>query len=214
MSRVNPIQIQKFLKGVDYPASKEALLENAKKLGADEKVCASLEQLPDEEFQTPAEVSQAFGKLREPAEETSGAAESENFLVQAMRDSLAEIEMCELALEKTSNDEIKMFSQQMLDEHNRMGQQIGRLASKKKLDLPKELMPEHRTAIDEMAKLSGIEFDRRFMDENVKEHEKDVQLFQDCADKEDDAEIRDLAEKGAQMFGQHLSMAKEIGKRL
>ncbi|MDQ1815449.1 DUF2795 domain-containing protein [Massilia sp. CCM 9210] len=60
MAHANPIRIQKFLKGVDYPANKAALIVNAKKLGADDKVCASLDALPDEEFQTPAEVSQAF----------------------------------------------------------------------------------------------------------------------------------------------------------
>jgi hypothetical protein len=60
MEHANPIQIQKYLKGVDYPARKQQLIENARKLGADENVCASLEQLPDEEFETPADVSQAF----------------------------------------------------------------------------------------------------------------------------------------------------------
>lgn len=63
MAHVNPIQIQKFLKGVDYPATKAALIENAKNMGADENVCSSLEQLPGEDFQTPADVSQAFGRL-------------------------------------------------------------------------------------------------------------------------------------------------------
>lgn len=62
MQHVNPIQIQKFLKGVDYPANKETLLENAKKLGADENVCASLEQLPDQDFAAPIDVSQALAK--------------------------------------------------------------------------------------------------------------------------------------------------------
>jgi hypothetical protein len=63
MSQVNPIQLQKYLKGVDYPARREALLANAKKMGADENVYASLEQLPDEDFETPADVSAAIGKL-------------------------------------------------------------------------------------------------------------------------------------------------------
>jgi hypothetical protein len=61
--QVNPIQLQKYLKGVDYPASREALLSNAKKMGADDNVCSSLEQLPDEDFETPADVSAAIGKL-------------------------------------------------------------------------------------------------------------------------------------------------------
>ncbi|GIZ50131.1 DUF2795 domain-containing protein [Noviherbaspirillum aridicola] len=60
---VNPIQVQKFLKGVDYPANKSALIETARQQGADDDVCKDLEQLPDEDFQTPAEVSQALGKL-------------------------------------------------------------------------------------------------------------------------------------------------------
>ncbi|GBG12603.1 mRNA 3'-end processing factor [Novimethylophilus kurashikiensis] len=60
MAHANPIQIQKYLKGVDYPAHKADLIKNAKKMGADDNVCASLEQLPDKEFQTPADVSEEF----------------------------------------------------------------------------------------------------------------------------------------------------------
>ncbi len=62
MSDVNPIQIQKFLKGVDYPASKQDLLQNAKKLGADDNVCESLEKLPDQDFDAPVDVSEALAK--------------------------------------------------------------------------------------------------------------------------------------------------------
>jgi hypothetical protein len=50
------------LKGVDYPANKEALIENARKLGADENVCASLEKLPDQDFEAPVDVSEALAK--------------------------------------------------------------------------------------------------------------------------------------------------------
>ncbi len=60
---VNPIQIQKYLKGIDYPASKGDLLANAEREGADEDVRATLEQLPDEEYQTPADVSKALGNI-------------------------------------------------------------------------------------------------------------------------------------------------------
>jgi len=63
MSKVNPIQMQKFLKGMDYPASKEELIDHAKQNGADENVCTTLEQLPDEEYETPADVSKAVGKI-------------------------------------------------------------------------------------------------------------------------------------------------------
>lgn len=53
MAHANPSQIQKYLKGVDYPASKQDLIKNARKNGADESICASLEQLQEDNFQTP-----------------------------------------------------------------------------------------------------------------------------------------------------------------
>lgn len=63
MAKVNPIQLQKYLKGVDYPAKKQDLLDRAKQEGADENICSTLEQLSDETFETPADVSKAVGDL-------------------------------------------------------------------------------------------------------------------------------------------------------
>lgn len=63
MASINPIQLQKHLKGMDYPASKDELLQQAQKNGADKNAIAVLERLPDEEYETPAEVSKAVGEL-------------------------------------------------------------------------------------------------------------------------------------------------------
>ncbi|GAB4207846.1 MAG: DUF2795 domain-containing protein [Roseiflexaceae bacterium] len=64
MAKINPIQLQKYLKGVDYPANKAAILKAAEEHGADENMRATLERLPDEEFKTPAEVSKAVGQIQ------------------------------------------------------------------------------------------------------------------------------------------------------
>jgi hypothetical protein len=55
----NPIQIQKFLGGVDYPASREALLSKAKDSGADSNVIRALEAIPDKQYDSPTAVSSA-----------------------------------------------------------------------------------------------------------------------------------------------------------
>lgn len=64
MAKVNPIQLQKFLKGVDYPANKQDLIEKAEENGSNENVLSTLQQLPDAEYDTPAEVSQAIGDMQ------------------------------------------------------------------------------------------------------------------------------------------------------
>ena len=60
----NPIQLQKHLKGMSYPASKQDLMKAAKSNGADEDISSFLEQLPDQQFETPADVNEAFGKMK------------------------------------------------------------------------------------------------------------------------------------------------------
>lgn len=62
--KVNPIQVQKFLKGLDYPTDKKRLIDHAQREGADERVRDLLGRLPEEQFQTPADVSQAVGKIK------------------------------------------------------------------------------------------------------------------------------------------------------
>jgi hypothetical protein len=61
VAKINPIQAQKYLKGVDYPVSKEDLVEHAKREGADKELCEHLEKMPGDKFETPAEVSKAIG---------------------------------------------------------------------------------------------------------------------------------------------------------
>ncbi|BAY46371.1 hypothetical protein SAMD00079811_39810 [Scytonema sp. HK-05] len=63
MAKVNPIQLQKHLKGVDYPASKEQLIQHAQKQGADDNAISALQQIPDQEYETPTDVSAAVGDI-------------------------------------------------------------------------------------------------------------------------------------------------------
>jgi hypothetical protein len=55
----NPIEIQKALGGVDYPASAEDLLNNAEQSGADKSVLEVLRKLPKGNYDSPADVSKA-----------------------------------------------------------------------------------------------------------------------------------------------------------
>ncbi len=59
---VNPIQVQKFLGGIDYPTDKQTLVNTAKQQGADEKVLNTLERLPDQKYNSPNDVSEQIGK--------------------------------------------------------------------------------------------------------------------------------------------------------
>lgn len=228
MAHAHPIQIQQFLKGAVYPASREQLIENARNMGADDTVCASLEQLPDEQFQTPAEVSQAFkgpsfddvhsedkqspdasGAVREGVE--PGANE---FLIQAIEDSLAEMEMCMLALDHSERSEVRAFAQTMLDEHGKLGQQFEKMAREMAVAFPKKIRPGHAALIREFTGLKGDSFDQRFLEQNLRYHENDLKVFQHYAQQQNGGPVRKLADTAARLFERHLRMVRELEGKL
>ncbi|MFI7704741.1 DUF2795 domain-containing protein [Nonomuraea sp. NPDC049480] len=59
----NPIDLQKHLGGVDYPARKDDLVKVARDHGAGDDIVKALESLPDREYDGPNAVSQAVAGL-------------------------------------------------------------------------------------------------------------------------------------------------------
>lgn len=62
VSQPDFIEVQKYLAGVDYPATKDQLVEHARSRGADEHVLDALSRLPDDEYDGPNAVSSAVAK--------------------------------------------------------------------------------------------------------------------------------------------------------
>jgi hypothetical protein len=56
---VSPIDIQKALSGMDYPAGKEDIVRQAESSGADKEVIEALKKIDDREYEGPSGVSSA-----------------------------------------------------------------------------------------------------------------------------------------------------------
>ncbi len=56
----NPIDVQKALGGMDYPASKDQLVSHARDKGGDTEVVSALEAIPEQDYDSPAAVNKAI----------------------------------------------------------------------------------------------------------------------------------------------------------
>lgn len=63
MANVSPAQIQERLGGIDYPASKQDLIEHARKGGKDDEVVQVLNKLKDKVYNSPVDVTKEIGKV-------------------------------------------------------------------------------------------------------------------------------------------------------
>jgi len=63
MTRISVTEVTKSLKGVTFPADKDELLDYARESGAEEDVIEFMQEMPEEEFESMADVMGAFAGI-------------------------------------------------------------------------------------------------------------------------------------------------------
>ncbi len=63
MANVSPREVEKALKGIDYPAGKHDLMKCAESNHAEEVVRRVIQGLPDQTYNTPIDVTKAIGEM-------------------------------------------------------------------------------------------------------------------------------------------------------
>ncbi|MCE5267906.1 MAG: DUF2795 domain-containing protein [Planctomycetaceae bacterium] len=62
-SKTSPADLQEYLRGVRYPATKEDLESAAKDSGAPQEILDAIDELPDEVYDAPTAVSKASSEV-------------------------------------------------------------------------------------------------------------------------------------------------------
>jgi putative membrane protein len=156
--------------------------------------------------------NQSGGQSGTGAQAMSLNATDRQFVMEAAMGGMAEVELGRLAAERGSSDAVKQFGQRMVDDHSSANTELMQIVSGKGIQLPTTLDAKHRAAVDKMSRLSGAAFDRAYSKEMVKDHNKDVALFQRESARGADADIKGFAQKTLPTLQEHLSMARALPK--
>jgi putative membrane protein len=145
---------------------------------------------------------------------TKGAAGDQMFATDAAIAGMAEVELGKMAMQQGSNPRVKSFGQQMVTDHTKAGDELKSIAKTKGMTLPAMLDPMHQATRDKLAKLSGAEFDRAYMDAMVSGHQTVHTKMMAEANSGTDPELKGFAAKTVPTVQMHLKMAQEIQKEV
>ncbi|MEW6125653.1 MAG: DUF4142 domain-containing protein [Acidobacteriota bacterium] len=136
------------------------------------------------------------------------------FAMKAAKDGMAEVELGQLATTKASNDDVKTFAQRMVDDHSKANDELKNLAATKGITLPTALDATGKKMVDDLSKLSGADFDRKYMEMMVKDHDKAVALFEKQATSGKDVELKAWADKTLPTLREHQKMARDTAAKV
>ena len=137
-----------------------------------------------------------------------------SFVRDAAIGGQAEVELGKLAEQNAQSDQVKQFGRKMVQDHTAANQQLHGIAKMKGMELPQQLDSEQQQALDRLSKMRGAEFDHAYMQDMVKDHNKDVAEFRKEAQSAQDPDIRQFARRTLPMLEQHNQMAKNVNGSL
>jgi putative membrane protein len=161
----------------------------------------------------------AFGQSGNPAFMTpdTGPKQPNNtdraFIDAAAIGGMAEVELGQLAEQKGQNEAVRGFARRMID-HGKTNERLAGLAKEDGIAIPDKLDQEHKAVRDRLEMANGAEFDLAYVDGQVADHQKTVQLLEYEIGSGQDAELKSFASDTLPVVLEHLRAAQEIQAEL
>jgi putative membrane protein len=134
------------------------------------------------------------------------------FINEAASGGMAEVELGQMAQTKATDPQVKEFGAMMVKDHTKANDELKALAEKKSISLPSSPSDEQRKVKDELSSKSGKDFDNAYVLNMVKDHKKDIKLFEDASRKVDDPELKAFIVKTLPTLRMHLTHVQGIEK--
>ena len=136
------------------------------------------------------------------------------FVARAAEMGMAEVELSTLAEQQAVDPAVKTFGIQMQAQHRRANSILINLANEKKWYTPKNVNAEHKDAYANLLQIRSDEFDRRYMEQMIRDHEIAVALFGEAVKQARDPDLRRYAVETEPALRDHLTKARGIMQKL
>lgn len=135
------------------------------------------------------------------------------FVSKALEGGDAEVQLGQLAQQKSQSNDVKQFGQKMVNDHGQMADKWFKpVAQQLGVSEPKGPSKKDKKEIAKLQELSGQDFDREYITMMVKDHQQDLKEFKDEAQMAQNPNVKQIAQQGSNIIAQHLQLIEQIAK--
>jgi len=120
-----------------------------------------------------------------------------------------EVLLARLALQRSRNEEVRKFATKMIEDHGKCGNELTILVSEQRIAVPDRPLPEQEKELRRVYEVAGADFDRVYMEHEVKGHEHALKLFERASKELKNEKFKAYAEKNLTTLKEHQKLAKE-----
>ena len=132
------------------------------------------------------------------------------FINNAAIGGMSEVQAGQIAVDRATDNNLKQFGQQMVTDHTRINTELMQLAQQKGVTPPAMLDGDAQQQIDKLNSSNGNDFDSQYIQDQVKDHQDTVKLFQNEINQGQDPDVKAFASRNLPIIQHHLDMIKGI----
>lgn len=136
------------------------------------------------------------------------------FAKEAATGNMLEVRLGDLAQQQAERDEVKQFGERMAQDHGDAQDKLKEILQQANAEVPQELPQDKQQQVDRLKEMQGQEFDRAYMQLMVRDHEKDVQAYQQYSQNGQHDELKSYAEETLSTLEEHHQRAREIAQQI
>ena len=134
----------------------------------------------------------------------------ETFIRKAANGGMTEVELGKLAAEKGASHEVKDFGNQMVKDHTKANDELKEVAGKMNVMVPEKVDAKHQAMIAKMSALSGVTFDKAYVNGMVKAHKEDIALFESAGKEVKSEDLKKFIGNTIPIMKEHLEMIEKF----
>jgi putative membrane protein len=135
------------------------------------------------------------------------------FFIAAAKANLAEVNLGQMARDKATSAEVKTFAERMITDHGQANEELKQLALTKGVALPAVVEKDQVNSSEALSKKVGLDFDKSYMEQMIRDHEGAVAKFQAASQNGSDPDLKAWATKTLPTLQNHLTMAKQVAAK-
>lgn len=135
------------------------------------------------------------------------------FITKAMEGNDTEVQLSQLAQQKSASADVKQYAQKVASEHQQMNDKwLKPVARQLGASEPKGPSKKEKKEIAKLDGLSGPQFDSEYIQTMMADYQKDLKDYKDEAGYAQDPNVKQIAQQAQPLITTHLELAEQLAK--
>lgn len=140
--------------------------------------------------------------------------DASKFLVKWYESGMYELQLSQLAATNALDADVKKLAVTFVNDHRGINAKIESIASNNNFVLPTSVNADHQRDLRDITKLTGADFDKKYINTIISAHEESVDSYKDAYKNLAAGDTKTFAGQALPAIEDHLTMAKKVAQRI